>query len=172
MIQPGWPDDWEKWNPFIPYHGTNNMCKDCSKSKVRECTLHKQSPIHLFRNVTKSKECADRHAMLHDSGTCELRKMSFSIEQHALRAYQPMLADGTIDCTEPSTIDFSMGFPNPWTLVFTDIKVPSEHTQDGKRYDAEVQLAHIYSVDKEDKLVRHKWLRYCREGTTYQKNSD
>ena len=135
------------------------MCKDCFKTKVRECTLHKQSPIHLFRNVTKSKECADRHAMLHDSGTCELRKMSFSIEQHALRAYQPMLADGTIDCTEPSTIDFSMGFPNPWNLVFTDIKVPSEHTQDGKRYDAEVQLAHIYSVDKEDKLVRHKWLR-------------
>lgn len=153
LFQPGWPDDWEKFNPFIPYDGAKNMCKDCSHSKDKECLLHKQSPIHLFRNITSKRQCEDRHSMLHLTGSCAFQDMSFSIERHSLRAYQPMLADGTIDCAVPSSIDFSMGFPNPWNLVFTDVKVPSEHTQDGFRYDAEIQLSHIYSDNIVDRLV-------------------
>jgi hypothetical protein len=30
--------------------------------------------------------------------------------------------------------------------LFLDIHTPSEHTQDGVRYDAEIQLQHFYSV--------------------------
>lgn len=150
---PGWPDDWEKFNPFIPYEGSKNKCKDCSKSNSQECKMHKQSPIHLFRNVTSRRECHDRHGMKHDTGSCAFGQMSFLVERHALRAFQPMHQDGTIDCAHPSRIDFSMGFPEPWNLVFTDIKVPSEHTQDGKRYSAEVQMAHTYSVNEDGRLI-------------------
>ena len=46
-----------------------------------------------------------------------------------------------------------MGFPDPWLLSFTDISVPSQHTLDGKRYDAEVVLSHVYSVNTDDRQV-------------------
>jgi hypothetical protein len=64
-----------------------------------------------------------------------------------LRAYQPH------GCGSWPNIDFSRGFPDPWHLAFTDISVPSQHVQDGKRYDAEVVLSHVYSKDKDNKLV-------------------
>jgi hypothetical protein len=52
----------------------------------------------------------------------------------------------------PSNIGFSQGFPDQWHLTYTDIKVPSEHMQDGKRYDAEVVLSHEDShKEKKDK---------------------
>lgn len=86
-------------------------------------------------------------------GSCGFGRMKMSMERHGLRAYQPMNPDGSVDCAEPANIDFSMGFPEPWHLVYTDFKVPSEHTLDGKRYDAEIVLAHIYSVDKPNKHV-------------------
>jgi hypothetical protein len=56
-------------------------------------------------------------------------------------------------CSADATIDFSAGFPDDWNLKFTDIKVPSEHVQDGKQYDAEVILSHVYSKNKTDKFV-------------------
>jgi len=44
-------------------------------------------------------------------------------------------------------IDFSKGFSHWWYLSHTDVHVPSEHTQDGQRYDAEIQLHHFYSIN-------------------------
>lgn len=67
---------------------------------------------------------------------------------HGLRAYTPE------HCDVLPSIDFSLGFPFPWLLVFTEISVPSQHTQDGKRYHAEVVLSHVYSVDNGKKRVR------------------
>jgi hypothetical protein len=49
-------------------------------------------------------------------------------------------------------LDYSKGFPDWWFLSHTEITVPSEHTQEGKYYDAEVHLAHFYSVDHQRKV--------------------
>lgn len=56
-----------------------------------------------------------------------------------------------IDCTVPGRgprfgrLDYSKGFSKWWYLSHIDLKVPSEHYQDGKRYDAEIQIQHFYS---------------------------
>jgi len=44
-------------------------------------------------------------------------------------------------------IDFSKGFSQWWHLSHTDVHVPSEHTQEGRRYDGEIHLYHWYSVN-------------------------
>lgn len=144
---PGWPTNWEVFNPFIPYDGASNTCKDCSVSTTGECRLHGQSPINLYRSVVFERTCHDRHRMHFVKGNCSFEELDFQILPHALRVYQPK------HCVETPNIDFSMGFPNPWLLDFTDISVPSQHVQNGKQYDAEVVLSHTYSVDKLTHLV-------------------
>lgn len=145
VIQPGWPDKWELWDPRLPYKDGTNTCLDC-RSKAKVCKVHKQSPISLFRSLTSERICHDRHKMVYKNGDCaRFPDMNFTVERHALRVMQPLFADGNSMCREPANIDFSMGFPDPWHLIFTDIKVPSEHMLDGKRYDAEVVLSHEYS---------------------------
>ena len=44
-------------------------------------------------------------------------------------------------------------YGNRWYLSHIDIHTPSEHTQEGKRYDAELQMHHFYSVRKETNEV-------------------
>jgi hypothetical protein len=146
-LQPGWPTNWEDFNAFIPYNGTEHMCQDCSSSENPGCRRHKQSPIDLMRDVTGEKECKDRHRMNFVTGNCKFNQVDFQILPHVLRAYQPER------CGALPNIDFSMGFPHPWHLSFTDISVPSQHAQEGKRYDAEVVLSHVYSKNNAEKLV-------------------
>lgn len=148
---PGWPTNWEDINQFIPYDGSENMCRDCSESKENECKKHKQSPILLSKRMaTATRKCNDRHRMRYWAGKCRLSKMDFQILPHVLRAYQPNSCPGEF---QPS-IDFSRGFPEPWLLSFTDISVPAQHVIDGKHFAAEVVLSHTYSIDKSDRLVR------------------
>jgi hypothetical protein len=176
--QPGWPTNYEALKPFIPYNGTNNTCKDCSSRRRGVCKDHKQSPIPLNRNVTATRECIDRHLMKvrsagtcwsyaadstapslimsfslvllqYGTGQCHVDDMKFQILPHVLRTYQPNRCPG-----QQPNIDFSMGFPYPWLLKFTDITIPSHHMQDGKRYDAEVVLTHAYSKNNPKKMVR------------------
>jgi len=128
------------------------MCKACGlgTSTGGTCASHKQSPIELFQNVTGIRNCHDRHRMNYGSGNCRFDAYRFEILPHTLRAYQPHY------CANQSWIDFSMGFPNDWHLEFTDISVPSQHSINGKRYDAEVVMSHSYSVDRIDRLVSCK----------------
>eukprot|EP00751_Fragilariopsis_kerguelensis_P000500 CAMPEP_0170807906 /NCGR_PEP_ID=MMETSP0733-20121128/33063_1 /TAXON_ID=186038 /ORGANISM="Fragilariopsis kerguelensis, Strain L26-C5" /LENGTH=983 /DNA_ID=CAMNT_0011163205 /DNA_START=740 /DNA_END=3691 /DNA_ORIENTATION=- len=64
-----------------------------------------------------------------------------------------MRRNGDINCANSEgerlypRLDYSKGFPDWWHLDRTDIKVPSEHTQHGKRYAAEISLAHFYELD-------------------------
>jgi len=148
---PGWPTNYEAINPYIPYEGSENMCRDCSESKEGECFKHKQSPIALSKQfATSSRQCNDRHRMRYWAGECRLSKMDFQILPHVLRAYQPTFCPGEF---QPSA-DFSRGFPDPWVLAFTDISVPAQHVIDGKHFAAEVVLSHTYSIDQDDRLVR------------------
>ncbi|KAL3930916.1 MAG: hypothetical protein SGARI_004343 [Bacillariaceae sp.] len=43
-------------------------------------------------------------------------------------------------------MDYSKGFSDWFYLSHVDIHVPSEHTQDGIRFDAEVQMQHFYTL--------------------------
>jgi carbonic anhydrase len=82
---------------------------------------------------------------------------AFTIERHALRISQPITVDeddnANIDCfvegkgSRFGRLDYSKGFSQWWFLSHIDIHTPSEHTQEGKRYDAELQLHHFYSVN-------------------------
>jgi hypothetical protein len=40
-----------------------------------------------------------------------------------------------------------------WYLSHIDVHVPSEHTQEGKRYDAEIELFHFYSIDYDNEMA-------------------
>jgi hypothetical protein len=111
-------------------------------------------------------ECIDGHWMAYFDSSCsfnELRaKNAFTIERHVLKITQPMSTvenddtyDGVlaIDCVEQSNgkrkwgrIDFAKGFSDWWLLSHIDFHVPSEHTQEGKRYSAELQMFHFFST--------------------------
>jgi hypothetical protein len=90
-----------------------------------------------------------------EDGTCLWDDMigHFEINRHALQMYTPMRDDGDIDCSNSDgerkypRLDYSKGFPDWWHLDRTDIKVPSEHTQHGRQYAAEVSLSHFYELD-------------------------
>lgn len=53
-------------------------------------------------------------------------------------------------CQEPDPphADFPNGWPGFADVTHVDFKVPSEHTIWGKRYDAEMQIYHIYESNK------------------------
>lgn len=85
------------------------------------------------------------------------RTNSFRIDRHALRIIQPIKLGPNntyiLDCYKQplrwGRIDYSKGFMDWWYLSHIDFHVPSEHTQEGKRYDAEIQMYHFYSVSDE-----------------------
>jgi hypothetical protein len=95
-----------------------------------------------------------------------LRKTgSFVVARHALRIIQPLedLGGDTYRLACKSSIgrrwgriDFSRGFSQWWLLSHTDLHVPSEHTQHGKRYDGEIQLYHWYAVSGEEAGVHNE----------------
>lgn len=111
----------------------------------------------------------DVHWMKYEDSFCTWDQLidadAFTIERHALRIAQPItvyddfnddtdgVRDGVrLNCRIPGRgsrfgrIDYSKGFSQWWHLSHIDIHTPSEHTQNGNRYDAEIQLQHFYSV--------------------------
>jgi len=151
---PGWPD---KHLGSIGWKLDENMCVWCPLTGNRCPSNHRMSPVDLVRDRAIEghpnwKECPDWHWMNFEDGTCEWEDMKghFEISPHALQIHMPMRNNGDIDCADSDgdrkfpRLDYSKGFPDWWHLDRTDIKVPSEHTQHGKRYAAEVSLAHFY----------------------------
>mmetsp|Transcript_20140 Transcript_20140/g.33400 ORF Transcript_20140/g.33400 Transcript_20140/m.33400 type:complete len:589 (-) Transcript_20140:285-2051(-) len=122
------------------------------------------------------RECIDWHWMKYEDSTCtwqDIREAgAFTIERHALTMRQPfepvpdgegeeVISDEELDigyqlqCNQKGRgrlwgrIDFSKGFNRWWFLSHMDLKIPSEHVQEGKRYSAEVQLHHFYSTSRD-----------------------
>eukprot|EP00545_Synedropsis_sp_CCMP1620_P000285 CAMPEP_0119029340 /NCGR_PEP_ID=MMETSP1176-20130426/40466_1 /TAXON_ID=265551 /ORGANISM="Synedropsis recta cf, Strain CCMP1620" /LENGTH=928 /DNA_ID=CAMNT_0006985675 /DNA_START=82 /DNA_END=2868 /DNA_ORIENTATION=- len=146
----------------------NNNCKSCPAGGP-SCGQHRQSPIDLMRdrglfNHENEKECPDWHWMKYQDGACtwddlvdnddSIHRNNFLIQRHALQILQPVDNNGNLECFDEALggaryprLDYSKGFPDWWHLAHTEVSVPSEHTQEGKRYDAEVTLAHFYEVD-------------------------
>jgi carbonic anhydrase len=91
---------------------------------------------------------------------------AFTIERHALRISQPITVteddEVKLDCfiegkgSRFGRIDFSKGFSQWWFLSHIDIHTPSEHTQEGKRYDAELELHHFYSASATEAGVNNE----------------
>lgn len=54
-----------------------------------------------------------------------------------------------VDTVHKSLICFQYYRSEWWHLSHIDVHVPSEHTQEGKRYDGELQMYHFYSVSGE-----------------------
>ena len=127
-------------------------------------------------NDTIASWFQDLHWMKYEDSTCSveelIEKNQFTIERHGLRIGQPITVyddmvndtDGVFDgikleCrtegigSKFGRIDFSKGFSDWWYLSHTDLHVPSEHTQEGKRYDAEIQMYHFYSIDYDNEMA-------------------
>eukprot|EP00934_Nitzschia_sp_Nitz4_P000564 Nitzschia sp. Nitz4//scaffold115_size69933//20414//22196//NITZ4_005997-RA/size69933-augustus-gene-0.93-mRNA-1//1//CDS//3329533484//564//frame0 len=117
-----------------------------------------------------ANECIDVHWMKYEDAWCPLDQLvdggAFTIERHALRISQPIVTYNNdevgIDCIIQGKgrrfgrIDYSKGFSQWWFLSHIDIHTPSEHTQDGKRYDAELQLHHWYSAGYSEANVHNE----------------
>jgi len=171
-----------KWHEGINFTVTDNYCRWCPVGSD-ECGRHHQSPINLLREVGLdpntsfvANECIDLHWMKYEDSFCSMEELveqdQFTIERHGLRIGQPItvykdmvndtdgVADGVkLECrvkgrgSKFGRIDFSKGFSDWWYLSHTDLHVPSEHTQEGKRYDAEIQMYHFYSIDYDNEMA-------------------
>jgi hypothetical protein len=155
----------------------DSECKWCPEDKSEDCGDHRQSPINLKRNVGMEGsefyvDCPDWHWIHYTGDTCTFDDVRdhFSIERHALQIHTPQQDDGDLDCKmdgerKYARVDFSKGFPHWWYLQRTDIMIPSQHTQEGIRYAAEVVLAHFYSREDDNIKVRcrtcHPCLIFC-----------
>jgi len=171
-----------KWHEGINWTIQDNSCRWCPVGSDT-CGRHHQSPINLLREVGLdpnisliAKECIDLHWMKYEDSFCSMEELiekdQFTIERHGLRIGQPItvyenlvndtdgVADGVkLECrikgrgSRFGRIDFSKGFSNWWYLSHTDLHVPSEHTQEGERYDAEIQMYHFYSIDHDNEMA-------------------
>ena len=140
----------------------------------QDCGQTRQSPIELFRDVgllnsPVAKDCPDWHHMKYFEGACKwddlvdnahsIHRNNFLIRRHALQILQPVDDGGVLQCVDNNLLgrinetdhgrvyprlDVSKGFPKYFLLAHTEISVPSQHTQEGIRYDAEVSMAHFY----------------------------
>lgn len=172
----GWPDTWEHARGWSVRRNHCQWCPDeADDGNNNSCGTHHQSPIDLRRDwaiesSNDSNECIDVHEMRYEDGSCTFEHLrdtqSFRVDRHALRIVQPLIPSGgsgnfVLNCRNDDNgdddadddgggifprVDFSRGFSNYWYMSHTDFHLPSEHTQDGKRYDAELQMYHFYSV--------------------------
>ena len=158
----------DKWEEGQDWSITQDYCRWCPDDGTESCGLHHESPINLLRshadpNSTDYNFCVDVHWMKYEDSFCTLDQLiagnAFQIERHALRIAQPItILNATnrtyqLECPKPGIgrhlgrIDFSKGFSQWWYLSHIDFSTPSEHTQNGKRYDVEAKMMHFYSVN-------------------------
>lgn len=139
-------------------HPLNNECIDihwmaCKYLRIQHSKSYTSWTIltaYIFRSVIDHDSSCDFETLR--------EKKAFTVERHALKITQPLESTGAPDayqlaCKSPKgartwgKIDFSRGFSQWWHLSHVDFHVPSEHTQEGKRYSGEIQMYHWYSVN-------------------------
>jgi len=129
-------NEWQNWDAL------NVDQNECGKES------NKQSPIDL----TKSSQCKSDHEILFVKGTCEIEDIKFEITPYSLKGTYPRDNFLRGNCTPPA-LDLSDSFHARYTNTF-ELKVRSEHTINGTRYDAEIQFSHIDHVEEKYKTNR------------------
>jgi len=130
-------NEWQNWDALNVDHN------ECGKES------NKQSPIDL----TKSSQCRSDHEILFEKGTCEVEDIKFEITPYSLKGTYPRDNFLRGNCTPP-TLDLSDSFHPRYTNTF-EMKVPSEHTINGTRYDAEIQFSQVENEAEEHKTNRN-----------------
>jgi len=134
------PSDWDRVKD-----SENNFWKQFPKMKVgeNECgdRKNKQSPVNLVKN----DGCKGDHHILIDDGKshCDLDDIDFKIRPFGLEGF---FESG---CEKPA-IDIADSFHERDPARF-ELKVPSEHTIEGKRYDGEFQIYHLINTNAENR---------------------
>jgi hypothetical protein len=116
--------------------------------------LSSDALFHYYGNSYHSHVFPSLRMQFKD-GTCDWEDVEdqFIIGRSGLTHKIPVKNNGDIDCKALDgerrfpRLDYSKGYSDWWFLSQTDISVPSEHVQHGKRYDAEVVLSHFYEFD-------------------------
>lgn len=134
------PDDWRKVKDYKDNYWQNFHLLEVNKN---ECKDKKgQSPV----NLEMTTSCKGDHHMLYKHGTCKIEDVDFRIEPWGLEGHYPFHGQG---CDAPN-LDISNSFHRRAAARF-DLKVPSEHAINGRRYDAEFYIAHIENTAEESK---------------------
>ena len=140
---------WKRYKEWIDPDLDKNMCNSGSD---------RQSPIDLSFDVVNA-ECLEYHQIKDKSGTVTIDdeyNVQFEILPNKLRINyrwdsEPM-RNVDPDADQPYEIP-SADIPKGWGIhlpvVHIDIKVPSEHTINGKRYAAEYQIFLIQNKDSQ-----------------------
>mmetsp|Transcript_37260 Transcript_37260/g.73151 ORF Transcript_37260/g.73151 Transcript_37260/m.73151 type:complete len:448 (+) Transcript_37260:291-1634(+) len=134
------PSDWDRVKD-----SKNNFWKKFPKMKVgeNECgdRKNKQSPVNLVKN----DGCKGDHHILIDDGKkhCDLDEIDFKIRPFGLEGF---FESG---CEKPA-IDIADSFHERDPARF-ELKVPSEHTIEGERFDGEFQIYHLKNTNKKNK---------------------
>jgi len=119
------------YNPARNYCNTNN----------------EQSPINL---IDTGRECVPYHQIRPRPGDYKLDhvNVSFQILPNKLRVQYPRRPCLTCAEPDPPHADFPDGWGGGADLLHIDIKIPSEHTMEGKQFAGEYQLFHLHAGRK------------------------
>jgi hypothetical protein len=140
---------WKDYQEWIDPDLDNNMCNSGSD---------RQSPIDLSFDVVNA-ECLEYHQIKDKSGTVSIDdeyNVRFEILPSKLRINyrwdSAPMSDVDPDADQPYDIP-SADIPKGWGIhlpvVHIDIKIPSEHTMNGKRYAAEYQIFLIQNRERQ-----------------------
>jgi carbonic anhydrase len=144
------PDGWgnvdtsnSEWEQYADGHPLFNL-----DINGNECDLSSRpSPIAL--DVTDTCSDVEMWMRQKDSTDCVAKDVSFEITPNTLRAYFP---DDDSTCQRPSLqMDGSGSDDN--ILQFMEIHARSEHVVNGRRFDAELQMAHMGTDSSDDRMV-------------------
>jgi Eukaryotic-type carbonic anhydrase len=101
----------------------------------------------------ETAQCPDRHEPLtrqiDPSVDCSRTDVVFDITPHSLKAYFPL--PGTVSCLNPSL--FLSGRPDPYGLLWMEVRARAEHVVGGRQYDAEIQMVHAGMGQEDGQLM-------------------
>lgn len=132
------------WDTQLGQHNFFDSFIDIGKPGRNQCGHSMQSPIDLV----KEDECKDDHQIHTQRGSRNWKTIQFQVLPFALRA----LFD--LSGRFKARADFS-NLSQYVDATYMDVKIPSEHTMNGKQYLVEVQIGHRWldSPDGDQKKI-------------------
>lgn len=138
-----------KWTREYGYDGIGQNLdvedNDCDK----EWDETRPSPVNLLPNDI----CLDDHEILSRKirrTDCKFEDFTFLITPHYLRVHAPPINNGYCN---PPHVDLPNGFANKWPIGWIELHMRSEHTIDGRRFDAEIQMMHLGQDDQRNDIA-------------------